>query len=90
MAESSNSPHIPKSFFSSNTTNIWKAFAFQVYWIFLKAECQSSLYIQNMEEINNHILSSKLYSTQKLALCNGYYKTTLKSVCWTVPRKHTT
>ena len=45
---------------------MWKAFVFQVYWIFLKAECQSSFYIQNVKEMNNHILSSKLYSTQKV------------------------
>lgn len=45
--------------------NVWKAFVFQVYWTFLKTECQSSLYIHNVKEFNNLILSSELYPTQK-------------------------
>lgn len=72
--------------------NVWKSFVFQVYWIFLKTECQSSLYIHNVKEFNNLILSSELYSTQKElpALCNGYYQTTSKPICRAVPHKHTT
>lgn len=38
---------------------MWKAFVFQVYWILSKA----SVYNQNVKEINNHILLTKLYST---------------------------
>lgn len=92
VSESSNSPHSPKIVVSCHTTNVWKAFVFQVHRISLQAECQPSLYSQNVNEINNHFLSSELYSTQKVTASplQGLLSDYSNIHCWTVPCKHTT